>query len=337
MDSGPGTVTQNTRAELPSEVKPYVQPYLNQGVALANRPYEAYPGATIAGMSPEQEGAMQMTTGRALAGSPTLNAANQNATDTLSGNYLKSNPYIEQMVGRAQDDVMGRLGKGFYGASTGNTGLTETTARALADAGNSVRYGNYEAERNRQMGLIPQAPGLASADYQDPTALAGVGATRQGYAQNLLNAGQQGWQAHQQYPLSQYDILGNALRTTMGGGQSTTGPNPYQGNPLANMLGMGILGTGLYSSLAGLGAAGGAGAGLGTVGAAGGLALSDRRLKRDLRRVGSTDEGLPIYVFRYLNGKRFHMGVMAQDVEKVNPSAVTEFEGFKMVNYGEIS
>lgn len=269
MDSGPGTVTQNTRAELPSEVKPYVQPYLNQGVALANRPYEAYPGATIAGMSPEQEGAMQMTTGRALAGSPTLNAANQNATDTLSGNYLKSNPYIEQMVGRAQDDVMGRLGKGFYGASTGNTGLTETTARALADAGNSVRYGNYEAERNRQMGLIPQAPGLASADYQDPTALAGVGATRQGYAQNLLNAGQQGWQAHQQYPLSQYDILGNALRTTMGGGQSTTGPNPYQGNPLANMLGMGILGTGLYSNLAGLGGTGmgsGAAANLGAYG-----------------------------------------------------------------------
>lgn len=263
MDSGPSNVTQTTKAELPAEVKPYVQPYLNQGVALANRPYEAYPGQTISGFAPEQEAAMQMTTGRALSGSPTLGAANQNATDTLSGNYLNSNPYIESMVGRAQNDVMSRLGGGFYGATTGNSGLTETTARALADAGNSVRYGNYESERNRQMGLIPQAPGLASADYQDPTALAGVGASRQGYAQNLLNAGQQGFQAQQQYPLQQYDILGNALRTTMGGGQSMSGSNPNQGNPFANLLGTGILGAGLYSNLSGLGMGSGAGANLG--------------------------------------------------------------------------
>jgi hypothetical protein len=30
------------------------------------------------------------------------------------------------------------------------------------------------------------------------------------------------------------------------------------------------------------------------------------------------------------------MGVMAQDVEKVNPSAVAEFDGIKAVNYSMI-
>lgn len=256
MDSGPSTLTQNTKSEPPAQVQPYIQPYLNTGIDIANRPYQAYPGQTVAGFTPTQNAAMDMTTGRALTGSPTLQAANTNATDTLSGNYLNNNPYIDQMVQRSGNDVMSRLGKGFYGGSTGNTGLTQTTAQALADSANSVRYQNYNDERSRQMGLIPQAPGLASADYQDPQALAGVGSAQQGYAQSLLNAGQGGFSAQQNYPLQQYDILGNALRTTMGGGQSSTGANPYQGNSLANLMGMGILGTGLYSSLAGLGASG---------------------------------------------------------------------------------
>lgn len=259
MDSGGSTVTSNTKAELPSEVKPYIQPYLDTGIGLANRPYDPYKGQTVAGFSPEQEAGMQMTTGRALMGSPTLQAANQNATQTLNGGYMNNNPYIEDMVNKSQNDVMSRLGKGFYGATTGNTGLAQTTAGALADSGNAIRYGNYEAERGRQMGLIPQAPGLAAADYQDPTALANVGASRQGYAQSLLGAGQSQFQNQQNYPLQQYDILGNALRTTMGGGQSTTGPNPNQSNPAANLLGMGITGAGLYGQLGGLGALGGAG------------------------------------------------------------------------------
>lgn len=334
MDSGPGTITQNTKSEPPVQVQPYIQPYLNQGAAIANRPYEAYPGQTLAGFSPEQEAAMQMTTGRALSGSPALQAANQNATDTLSGNYLNNNPYIDQMVNQSGNDVMSRLGKGFYGASTGNTGLTQTTAQALADSANSVRYQNYNDERSRQMGLIPQAPGLASADYQDPTALAGVGASRQGYAQSLLNAGQQGFNTQQQYPLQQYDILGNALRTTMGGGQSTSGQNPNQGNSLANLLGMGILGTGLYSSLAGLGAAG---ASSGTVGAAAGLAVSDRRLKTSITQIGMRIDGIPVYSFRYKFGKKIHIGVMAQDVEKIKPWAVREFDGYKAVDYGALA
>jgi hypothetical protein len=66
--------------------------------------------------------------------------------------------------------------------------------------------------------------------------------------------------------------------------------------------------------------------------------LSDRRMKRDIRRIGTADNGLPLYTFRYI-GKhddgRVHVGPMAQEVEQVNPAAVTEVGGVKMVNYGE--
>jgi hypothetical protein len=60
---------------------------------------------------------------------------------------------------------------------------------------------------------------------------------------------------------------------------------------------------------------------------------SDRRLKTDIQRVGTTNGGLPIYTYKYKGESVTQMGVMAQDVEKVNPEAVKEFGGYKAVNY----
>ena len=65
------------------------------------------------------------------------------------------------------------------------------------------------------------------------------------------------------------------------------------------------------------------------------MMLSDRRMKRDIKRVGTLDNGLPIYVFRYKAGGPVQIGLMAQDVERVKPHAVGEINGVKHVNYGE--
>ena len=64
---------------------------------------------------------------------------------------------------------------------------------------------------------------------------------------------------------------------------------------------------------------------------------SDIRIKENIRRVGTLDNGLPVYTFTYKSGGPVHMGVMAQDVEKVNPSAVKEIGGIKHVDYGRIA
>ena len=64
--------------------------------------------------------------------------------------------------------------------------------------------------------------------------------------------------------------------------------------------------------------------------------MSDRRLKTDIKKVGKTDNGLPVYTYKYKGDNVVHMGVMAQDVEKVTPEAVEEIGGFKAVNYGLI-
>jgi hypothetical protein len=43
--------------------------------------------------------------------------------------------------------------------------------------------------------------------------------------------------------------------------------------------------------------------------------LSDRRAKEDIRRVGETDSGIPIYTYRYKGSDVSHMGVLADEVD----------------------
>jgi hypothetical protein len=64
-----------------------------------------------------------------------------------------------------------------------------------------------------------------------------------------------------------------------------------------------------------------------------GLGKSDRRVKRDISRIGTWINGLPLYLFRYIDGEDFRVGFMADEVEKLMPAAVVEIGGIKHVNY----
>lgn len=66
---------------------------------------------------------------------------------------------------------------------------------------------------------------------------------------------------------------------------------------------------------------------------ASGIMASDRRLKSDIRRIGTYRNGLPKYEFRYRHGQRRFIGVMSDDVRKVRPEAVTRIDGYDVVNY----
>ena len=64
--------------------------------------------------------------------------------------------------------------------------------------------------------------------------------------------------------------------------------------------------------------------------------FSDRRLKHDIKRIGKTDDGLPIYSFKYKGDEKeqTHVGFMADEVEKVKPEAVgVHPTGYKTVDY----
>lgn len=67
------------------------------------------------------------------------------------------------------------------------------------------------------------------------------------------------------------------------------------------------------------------------------FSLSDERMKKDISRVGKTEDGQNIYTYRYKGeGPEMpvRLGLMAQEVEKKHPEAVREFGGVKHVNYG---
>lgn len=66
--------------------------------------------------------------------------------------------------------------------------------------------------------------------------------------------------------------------------------------------------------------------------------FSDRRLKQEIERIGTADNGLPIYRFIYKHDPHatVHIGFMADEVEALHPEAVTEdLTGMKMVDYGK--
>jgi len=62
---------------------------------------------------------------------------------------------------------------------------------------------------------------------------------------------------------------------------------------------------------------------------------SDRRLKKNISRIGTTVHDLPLYRFSYLGSDKVFTGVMAQDVLEVMPEAVVaDAAGFYGVRYG---
>lgn len=63
---------------------------------------------------------------------------------------------------------------------------------------------------------------------------------------------------------------------------------------------------------------------------------SDVRLKQDVQPLGAA-AGLPLYAFKYLDDDTEYVGVMAQDVLKVRPDAVSAGpDGFYRVNYAKL-
>lgn len=69
------------------------------------------------------------------------------------------------------------------------------------------------------------------------------------------------------------------------------------------------------------------------VAAVGAIAFSDRRLKRDITRIGTADNGLPIYRFHYIWDDRWMIGFMADEVQGRFPDAVYEIGGYLAVDY----
>ena len=80
----------------------------------------------------------------------------------------------------------------------------------------------------------------------------------------------------------------------------------------------------------------GAGRG-GSVGTPGfGNLFSDRRLKKNIKQISTRPDGLNVYEFDYIWGGGRQIGLMAQEVQTIYPGAVSESDGYLMVDYSKV-
>lgn len=216
----------------------YQLPYIKQGLAESANLYDYQRGGQnmVAPLSPETQQAWQMGAQRATNGSPTVGAAQDLATKTLQGGFLGSNPYLDQTFNRAALQTQNQLASEFARSGRNVEASEGLRSQQLNDLATGIYGGAYDAERNRMQDALGAAVPLANQDYVDIGQLGQVGAGREGYQQELLNA--------PGAALDQY--LG---RVNSGMGSSTiTNPSRNRG---AGAIGGGMLGYQLGSQYGG--------------------------------------------------------------------------------------
>ena len=137
--------------------------------------------------------------------------------------------------------------------------------------------------------------------------------------------------------LSTYNAPINTISALMSGSQ-VTGPNTAttatSQTPVAGVDYAGLVNQKYQADLANSRSAMG---GLFGLLGAGVSLFSDRRLKENIRRVGETFNGTPIYIFNYIGDYTPQMGVMAQELMEKQPEAVLlDPSGYYKVNYAEV-
>lgn len=297
--------------------------------------------------------------------------ANNYLDDALRPAFRQAQQTYQTATAPGTDSAFARSGRFGSGAHQNLAQQQrEDFARAMTETGGQLAYQNYGDERNRQMqgiglatGLeeaaanrqmqgigmdqdrinsaaarqmqaLGMAPGLDASRFMPAQQMLQAGQLQDQYAQRLLGDDAARWDFYQNEPLNRLNNFFGIANNQTGSHQTQSGPGG--GSDIAGILGGAAGGAGLGSLLSG-GLAGWTGVGAGA-GALLPLLMSDRRVKTDIRRVGETDGGHAVYLFRYKGHPTVHMGVMAQEVRERQPGAVVErSDGMLAVDYGQLS
>jgi hypothetical protein len=310
-------------------LKPYVEFGLGEARRLYENPTPFAPFQTYVDPSSATTSALSGIQQRAITGNPLLGQAQSQIGKTIAGDYLSGNPFFTGAFQGATRDISNQFGQnimdirsklssaGRYGsgAQTNLEGrATEGLATALSDIGGKLAYQNYGDERTRQMAATMAAPEMAMADYSDLTKLLGAGQLGEQYDQARIADEL----ARYQYasPESRLGTFLSGVYQAPAGSQTS---QPIYGNPKGEALGT-------AAQLAATAA----------------MFFSDVNTKKNITKVGSLPNGLNLYTYEYKNefkddpkaGSGIQFGVLAHEVEKVIPEAVSvDRSGYKVVDY----
>lgn len=336
MGKGTSTTTA-TQSAAPQATAAYSN-LLTQAQNTAATPYQAYTGELTAPVNSQQQAGVAGINQNANYAQPAVNqalgiagAAANPLTQSQIQNY--QNPYTQDVVNATQAQfnnqnqqqqaqltgnsiAQGALGGNRVGVAQANLAGQQSLAQAPTIAGlysNSYNQGLATAAQQYQQNPLAAAGSIANFGIQGQgAALSGAGAqlgagtleqqTQQ--AQDTSNYGQ--YAQAQAYPFQTDQWLAGletGVAPGLGGTSTTTAPPP---NQTAQYLGAGIAGAGLL--------------------------LSDRRAKKNIHKIGEMHDGQPLYRYQYHGSNEWHVGPVAQEVEKSHPEAVHGIGGAKYVD-----
>lgn len=274
----------------------------------------------VQGQNIPAEVANAMQTATQTANQVTLPGIEQGAAGTGNTNSSRTgiaDGLVQESLANQAANLSGSLSSQAY-----QNGLT--LASSNANANNTNELGALTGTAAAGTSAANAGVNAGATGINDQGSLysmaSNAGAGEQAANQATLTNQQQQYQAGVTDP---YNAV-NGLMGVIGSnnwGSNSTGTNTTTSTPSA------------WSVIGGL--LGGASTAAGTAGKLGWTPFSDRRLKTDIKRVGTLDNGLPVYTFRYTDDPHHmvFMGLMAQEVELMHPEAVGERSGFKTVDY----
>ena len=236
-----------------------VSPYLEEGFSEARRLYETggpkgFGRSTVADFSGPTESALQSIENTAMAGSPNIGIGQNLLGQTLSGDFLNSNPYLDAMYNQAASNVtrnyqeavapsiganaeaQGRYGSGLYQNMMANS--QRELGDSLGRLGTDIYGQNYATERGRQDAAIGKIPSMAGMNYFDANQMLGAGGIRDTQAGNIIKDEYNRYMFDQNRPGINLANYQNALAGNFGG--TTTAQQPDYGNSTASKIGAGI-------------------------------------------------------------------------------------------------
>ncbi len=253
-----------------------------------------------------------------------LNTLQSQLTPYADGSLIGNNPALAAQLAQIQTDVGNSVNGQFAAAGRDFSGANQQAyGRGVAAGEAPVIAAQYNQDVANQFNA-------ANALYNAGNTAAG---TLAGLQQNYLANQGQGVTAAQ-----------SALAAQNYGANATLAEEaqrrgiPVQALGVLSQIGVPIAGLGSQTNgtttntqeLSGVDQFGKIASGIGNI-----LKFlpSDTRLKEDIEQVGTLFDGTPVYGFRYKGAPAYHIGLMAQDVEKTAPEAVIEINGYKAVDY----
>lgn len=329
-----GTTTSSQTVSIPPEVLARYNAVNARAETTAEQPFQQYGGEFVAPLTPTQVAGTQATNAAAGQAQPYYGAATaltlggaKNVGPLTQGQIgYYQNPYTQAVVNPTVQALQQQQGQqlaeqqaqaikgGAFGGDRANLQRSQLQGQQNLALGQAIAplyqqgYGQAVQTAQTQQGVV--ASDLAR-QMQAGQQVAGLGtgaqqAALQG-AQAQLAAGQVGQQTQQAQDTAQYQQFLQERGY------------PFQ---VAQFLANIAMGTGALSGSTTSG----------TQTAPGGF-FSDKRLKNDVKEIGETHDGQPIYSYKYNGDNRTQIGLMAQDVEKKHPDAVGLMGGYKTVDY----